>query len=327
MPTSLHDDTALALNSSKVAVNERLAASQILQGLAMDSLDTTGFLDQATLQGGTAISGCYKGLRLSQDLDFALWQKLDDETKQKITAGLNDTFQSRYGGAVKIHPPKADSDNPVSRWNITVPLVPGRPDIKSVKLKIEGMPITTHQPCSKFFKLPVSLPGTRATAIYVEGEDELIADKIVSFAESSHPRWRDIWDISYLMSATDTNQSHINALVDAKLSDYHIDSQDFLKHAKVAQDMLASPSASEELAAAISGQIKTGKTPSNRALLAAVKATHECLAQAEAHIHELRHMQAANDEPLVSPYLSEKLHDAARSAAAPSQKEEDEQFS
>ena len=96
------------------------------------------------------------------------------------------------------------------------------------KIKLEAASIGAHTSLTKnaichypqFFK---EFPDLK---IHVESCDEIMADKLLSFSASSYTRWRDLWDMNWMIEKSDITPATF-PLLEYKILDYKTDSQEY----------------------------------------------------------------------------------------------------
>ena len=214
------------------SVPPRLVRSQLIQDAVLVALDETGLLDVLTLQGGSAVAGCYGGTRLSNDLDFCTGRTPSADQAEELGARIGDVIEDLYETRVRVKLPKdAQCDRPYSegvttaRWEVRADAFEGRPDIPLdvVKLEVASVPHETENVLD--FSLPaLAKIGVAGVAVVVETPLELVADKIVSLcSETRYLRIRDVWDIAYLERSHHVDRSQLEGMVERKAELYGVD--------------------------------------------------------------------------------------------------------
>jgi len=191
-------------------------------------LDQEGLLDQLTFQGGTALRLCHGSSRFSEDLDFAGGVDFTSENLQQIGACIGKHIGPRYGLKVDIQEPRdlrkerINSGLNISKWQVSVTTAPERRDIPRQRIKIEvaSIPAWTREPRALQVNYDFLPDGYADTLIMTEKLDEIMADKLISLANTErYVRNRDIWDLRWLKqkgAVVDLD------LIDRKIEDYRI---------------------------------------------------------------------------------------------------------
>jgi len=203
------------------------------------SLRRHGLLEKMTFQGGTCLRLLYGSPRYSEDLDFACGEAFDDISVAEMKEGLSDDLLSAFDTSVRVKAPKKipQSDNvKVSKYQVIVDTDTSRPDLPSQRIKIELASVIPYtydvRPLScNYDILPSSYENILVPA---ETPTEIVADKLVSFANSSHTRYRDIWDICWVVDTYDVNVDELTDLTFLKINEYETNSDysDFLAWGK-----------------------------------------------------------------------------------------------
>ncbi|MCX5971756.1 MAG: nucleotidyl transferase AbiEii/AbiGii toxin family protein [Coprothermobacterota bacterium] len=168
-----------------------------------------------TFQGGTALRLVYQGPRYSDDLYFTSvmpFSLLDPLFRQLAPdlAGLSPLF----GGTITLRIQKQTED--LLRWRLHLQ-APAQADSTSLNLEIAHFPSYTRE--LKPIHLPFALPGLPLALVWVESEEEILADKLVAIAGRLYPKGRDLFDLWFLHSrGIPINRE----LVRAKCADYGV---------------------------------------------------------------------------------------------------------
>ena len=185
-------------------------------------------------QGGTALRLCYGAPRYSEDLDFSVG--LDFYQAEKLNSLINENLIKQCNGEVSLKQPKdsiwnrndVSNQTKVAKWFVKYDLNPNQRDIPLQKIKLEAASIGAHTSLTKnaichypqFFK---EFPDLK---IHVESCDEIMADKLLSFSASSYTRWRDLWDMNWMIEKSDITPATF-PLLEYKILDYKTDSQEY----------------------------------------------------------------------------------------------------
>ena len=201
--------------------------------LHLDLLNS--FINQETLksitfQGGTALRLCYGNPRYSEDLDFAIGDDISLCKSLRISELIETNLKKLYGEAFSLKKPK-DSAFKQKKGEIKTPKWFAKynmiPEIRSaplqkVKLEIASVPAHSRLYKSARYNYPNMEKHFPSLSLYVESLDEIMADKIVSFAMSNYIRWRDLWDMNWILNNPEYSGNENNYLL-LKLKDYSID--------------------------------------------------------------------------------------------------------
>lgn len=185
-------------------------------------------------QGGTALRLCYGAPRYSEDLDFSVG--LDFYQAEKLNSLINENLIKQCNGEVSLKQPKdsiwnrndVSNQTKVAKWFVKYDLNPNQRDIPLQIIKLEAASIGAHTSLTKnaichypqFFK---EFPDLK---IHVESCDEIMADKLLSFSASSYTRWRDLWDMNWMIEKSDITPATF-PLLEYKILDYKTDSQEY----------------------------------------------------------------------------------------------------
>lgn len=189
------------------------------------SLSDNGYLDVLTFQGGTCIRLCYGGERYSEDLDFAAGESLHEIDAIGMADSLSRDLLKSFDVSVRVKPPKAaGGQERVMRWVIVIDTAPERPDLPSQKIKLEVADV----PARSRELMPIkvrydAVPSSYADIVIpCENTSEILADKVISFAASSHLRYRDLWDMPWLVRLGKIDMEEVRSDVAMKYKDYSL---------------------------------------------------------------------------------------------------------
>lgn len=202
-----------------------LALKAMLHMAIIEALDGSGYLDSLVFQGGSCLSEVYGSTRLSEDLDFAAGSKSNLESFSDLGDCIGDALSGLVDARVNVKAPdlgKAMAKGlPVARWVASVDLTPDDPSSPLERVKVELACVDARDTVIEFPNPPIAslAGGFEDIPMPVESRDELLADKLVSFAHSSHPRTRDVWDASWLLGHGADLEGALG-LLPTKLGDY-----------------------------------------------------------------------------------------------------------
>jgi predicted nucleotidyltransferase component of viral defense system len=198
----------------------------------LSALSDAGVLRHVVFQGGTALRLCYGGERYSEDLDFvcgkagAYVDKIEFE--RLIHGALEATKKSLHRDfgidpneiALKqpSHPMEIKGDAvSVAAWQIVVPIGPTPRSPKSY-IKIEFANVPSHDSGPNVAKATQGLVQTQDVILIVESANEILADKAVALTAREALKYRDVWDVWYLVNKLN---AQINRdIVTRKFADY-----------------------------------------------------------------------------------------------------------
>jgi predicted nucleotidyltransferase component of viral defense system len=262
---SLQFDNVVKHALAELSSNERsgsirpVVEKEILHYEILNALDVAGILNKVVFQGGTCLRLCYGGMRYSEDLDFCSGLNLSDELLAAIPNAIKHALMSSYGLESKISEPKItridefksdasgsaanDCSQTVSKWAITVESAPQRRDIARQRINIEIATVPSHTLVVR----PVSINYRVLSPVYhgllaqCESLNEILADKLKAFVTATHIRYRDIWDMDWLMSQSFINVANIKPVFIKKLQDYRAEELFYSRYDKALsglQDMV-----------------------------------------------------------------------------------------
>lgn len=173
---------------------------ELLHYRILSAMQDGGFFGPIVFQGGTSLRLCHGSPRYSEDLDFA---------------GMSPDVQ------VKVREPVRD-EGLVRRWRISIRTAAQRRDLPNQSIKLEVASVPAHEPQTR--PVRVNYPSVSAIAgdiiLAVESPTEILADKLLSFACSSHIRRRDLWDMCWLSSRADVDASRAFRMATLKAGEY-----------------------------------------------------------------------------------------------------------
>lgn len=195
---------------------------EVLHYHILSAMREAGYLDRVVFQGGTSLRLCYGSSRYSEDLDFVGGREFAGSDMH----GLGDVLVQALSSVdpdieVKVREP-ADDGSAVSRWRIRIRVAGQRRDLPSQVIKLEVASVPSYEPVAGLVN--VNYPQLSGLfdqiPVRVESLTEIMADKMVSYVCSSHPRYRDLWDINWLLSRN-VDRAAAWAMAIRKASDYN----------------------------------------------------------------------------------------------------------
>lgn len=194
---------------------------ELLHYEILRAMEEDGLLTGLVFQGGTCLRLCYGASRYSEDLDFAGGVGFDAADLGDLKACIERALPERYQVTAEVKEP-GDAESLVKKWRIRVDTTPSRPDIASQKISVEVASIPAHTKRPRMLQLNYEgLPASYEDVIlFTESLEEILADKLEAFACSSHVRYRDIWDLHWLMRRPGIDLDEACALRSRKEADY-----------------------------------------------------------------------------------------------------------
>lgn len=200
---------------------------EIVHYEVLNALDEQGLLNRLSFQGGTCLRLCYGGVRYSEDLDFAAGDAFGSIEPAVLEATLKKSLEQRFDVQVRIKRPKTSSPisrTDVKRWWAIIDTAPERPDLPSQRIKVEIANVPAHTRTVRRLELHYpALPASYGTVLVpCQTLTEILADKVIAFANTGDCiRYRDLWDIPWIMQQPSIDQEELHVFVCAKHSDYH----------------------------------------------------------------------------------------------------------
>jgi predicted nucleotidyltransferase component of viral defense system len=200
---------------------EQNLIKETIQLHLLSTLSDAGVLRHVVFRGGTALRLCYGAERYSEDLDFVCGKAgcyLDDiEFERHVHVALETTKDTLHRDfdidpdriALKQppHPMTIRSDTlSVAAWQIVVPVDPTPRSPKS-RIKIEFANVPSYDGGAAVAKVTPGLVQVQDVILTAESADEILADKAVALTARPVMKYRDVWDIWFLVN-------RLNARVD-----------------------------------------------------------------------------------------------------------------
>jgi predicted nucleotidyltransferase component of viral defense system len=198
----------------------------------LSALSDAGLLRHVVFQGGTALRLCYGGERYSEDLDFVCgragsyvdkieFDRLVGDALETAKETLHRDFNIDPDQIVLKHPSrptaiKSDSVS-VTAWQIVVPIGPTPRSPKS-RIKIEFANVPSYDSGPSVVRATQGLVQIQDVIITAESADEILADKAVALTAREVLKYRDVWDVWYLVNKLKAQADR--DIVTWKFSDY-----------------------------------------------------------------------------------------------------------
>jgi predicted nucleotidyltransferase component of viral defense system len=202
----------------------------------LSALSEAGVLQHVVFQGGTALRLCYSGERYSEDLDFVCGKAgaylKDLEFNAVVDSALEiakRTLQRDFDiDAAQIslkrpaHPELVKgSDVGVVTWQIVVP-VNSTPKTPKSRIKIEFANVPSYDSKPMMVSAPPGLVQIQDVILNAETPNEILADKAVALTARAALKYRDVWDVWFLVNrlgATPNREIVLKKFADYKTSD------------------------------------------------------------------------------------------------------------
>jgi predicted nucleotidyltransferase component of viral defense system len=197
-------EAAMAQNLMKEAIHLHL----------LSALSEAGVLRHVIFQGGTALRLCYGGERYSEDLDFvcgragaylkdvefdALVDKALETTKRTLQRDFDiDAAQITLKRPAQPELVK-ESDVNVAAWQIVVPINP-TPKTPKSRIKIEFANVPSYDSKPLTVSATPGLVQVQDVILSAETPNEILADKAVALTARAALKFRDVWDVWFLVN-------------------------------------------------------------------------------------------------------------------------------
>jgi predicted nucleotidyltransferase component of viral defense system len=205
----------------------------------LSALSEAGVLQHVIFQGGTALRLCYGGERYSEDLDFvcgkagaylkdvefdALVDKALETTKQTLQRDF-DIDATQIALKRPAQPELVEgSDVNVAAWQIVVPVNP-TPKTPKSRTKIEFANVPSYDSKPLTVSAAPGLVQIQDVILNAETPNEILADKAVALTARAALKFRDVWDVWFLVNklgATPDREMVLKKFADYGTSDIAI---------------------------------------------------------------------------------------------------------
>lgn len=215
----------------------------------LSALSEAGVLQHVVFQGGTALRLCYGGERYSEDLDFVCgkagayfkdveFDGLVDDALETTKRTLQRDFDVDAAQIVLKRPVQPElvkgNDVSVAAWQIVVPVNP-TPNTPKSRIKIEFTNVPSYDSKPLAVNATPGLVQIQDVILNVETANEILADKAVALTARSALKFRDVWDVWFLIHKLGASPDR--AMVGRKFADYG--TSDMAVKAQVRLDELA----------------------------------------------------------------------------------------
>jgi predicted nucleotidyltransferase component of viral defense system len=198
----------------------------------LSALSEAGVLRHVVFQGGTALRLCYGGERYSEDLDFVCGKAgsyIDKVEFDRLVEEALEATRDSLQRAFDIKPDEITLKRPLSpmvirgdaaavaAWQISVPVSPTRHAPRS-RIKVEFANVPSYDREPHVAKAVPGLVQMEDVILTAESANEILADKAVALTARQALKYRDVWDVWYLI---DKLNAHIERdMVASKFADY-----------------------------------------------------------------------------------------------------------
>jgi predicted nucleotidyltransferase component of viral defense system len=179
----------------------------------LSALSDAGALRHVIFQGGTALRLCYGGERYSEDLDFVCGKAgayIDEIEFDRLVGDALETAKQSLNRDFDVDPNQIALRTPsnllpmkchavsVTAWQIVVPIGPTARSPKS-RIKIEFANVPSYDSGPNVARVTPGLVQVQDVILTVESANEILADKAVALTAREVLKYRDVWDIWYLI--------------------------------------------------------------------------------------------------------------------------------
>jgi len=206
-------DAFIQRRGIEAGMNQNLMKEAIHLHL-LSALSEAGVLRHVIFQGGTALRLCYGGERYSEDLDFvcgragaylkdvefvALVDKALEATKRTLQRDFDiDAAQITLKRPAQPELVKG-SDVNVAAWQIVVPVNP-TPKTPKSRIKIEFANVPSYDSKPLTVSATPGLVQVQDVILNAETPNEILADKAVALTARAALKFRDVWDVWFLVN-------------------------------------------------------------------------------------------------------------------------------
>jgi predicted nucleotidyltransferase component of viral defense system len=180
----------------------------------LSALSEAGILRHVVFQGGTALHLCYGGERYSEDLDFVCgkagsylegvdFDGLIDKALEITKRTLQRDFDINAAQIVLKRPAQPElvkgSDVNVAAWQIVVP-IGSTPNTPKSRIKIEFANVPSYASKPVAVGAAPGLVQIQDVILNTETPHEILADKAVALTARTALKFRDVWDVWFLLN-------------------------------------------------------------------------------------------------------------------------------
>jgi predicted nucleotidyltransferase component of viral defense system len=180
----------------------------------LSALSEAGVLRHVIFQGGTALRLCYGGERYSEDLDFVCgragaylkdveFDALVDKALETTKRTLQRDFDIDPGQVALKRPAQPELVKErhvnVAAWQIVVPVNP-TPKTPKSRIKIEFANVPSYDSKPLTVSATPGLVQVQDIILNAETPNEILADKAVALTARAALKFRDVWDVWFLVN-------------------------------------------------------------------------------------------------------------------------------
>ena len=180
----------------------------------LSALSEAGVLQYVIFQGGTALRLCYGGERYSEDLDFVCgragaylkgveFDAIVDKALETTKRTLQRDFDIDAAQIALKRPAQPElvkgSDVNVAAWQIVVP-VNSTPKTPKSRIKIEFANVPSYDSKPLTVNATPGLVQIQDVILNAETPNEILADKAVALTARAALKFRDVWDVWFLVN-------------------------------------------------------------------------------------------------------------------------------
>jgi predicted nucleotidyltransferase component of viral defense system len=213
---------------------EQNLVKEVIHLHLLSALSEARVLRHVVFQGGTALRLCYGGERYSEDLHFVYGKIRSNVDKIEFDRLVRDALEATKKSLHRsfdidpdqiafrqpAHPMAIKSDSAsVAAWQIVVPIGPTPRSPKSC-IKIEFANVPYYDCGPNVVRATPGLVQMDDVILTVERPDEILADKVVALTAGEVMKYRDVWDVWYLINKLDAQADR--DMVRRKFADYGV---------------------------------------------------------------------------------------------------------
>ena len=198
----------------------------------LSALSDAGVLRHVVFQDGTALRLCYGGERYSEDLDFVCGKAgsyVEHVEFDRLVLHALETTKKTLNRDFAIAPEQIALKEPshplplkrdtaaIAAWQIVVP-IDATPRSPKSRIKIEFANVPSYDSGPNVAKVTPGLVQIQDVILTVESANEILADKAVALTAREVFKYRDVWDVWYLVNRL--NAQADRDIVRRKFADY-----------------------------------------------------------------------------------------------------------
>ena len=182
---------------------------ELLHVEILTAMNAAGHLRHLTFKGGTCLRLCHGAVRFSEDLDFSGGKAFGHVLLDDIGDVLRDRIGRQYELEVTVSAPKlANETRTANRW---VARIVARPSNSNARLGVQRIKIevddrespSTSAPKSVYQHYKHVIGHYAPLVVRSVPLEDICSDKLIAFpmsvAERQNPRYRDVWDVLWIV--------------------------------------------------------------------------------------------------------------------------------